>query len=163
MINLVLSVLSLFLIFLQLTYPSSLTLFSVRPDFLLIIVIFLSLYSKGLRSFFWAVLLGGLKDLVSFDLFGLNLLSYSLISIGLKYLEVRFFLKERTSTLFLFVLCVCFINLFLNNMLHVILAGRQYFLLPVLRIFFLGSLLTAIWSIPVIYILKKCASEFFTV
>lgn len=160
MINVVLGITSFLLLLLGLLYPSSLLLFSVKPDLALILIIFLSLYSRSQRTFFWAVFLGGLKDFLSVDLFGINILSFSLISIILGTLEARFFFREKTSTVFVFALSVSLANIIIVNFLHSLFATAQYSFFILLRILILQSISTAIWSIPIIYLLKKCALEF---
>ncbi|MBU2541023.1 MAG: rod shape-determining protein MreD [Candidatus Omnitrophica bacterium] len=161
MINFILSIASLILLHLQVLYPAGLLLFGAKPDFLLILIIFLSLYSKNERTFFWAALLGGLKDLLSADLFGVSILSFALISMIMAKVEARFFFRNRFKTLFIFVFCISFLNGLLSYMLHIFFSTGIYPIFAGFKISILQAILTACWSIPLISLLKKCVSRFF--
>jgi len=162
MINVVLGLASFLLLFIWLMYPPILVFFSVKPDLPIILIIFLSLYSKGKRTFFWAVLLGGLKDFLTTDLIGINIISFSLLSMILGNLEARFFFRDKKSSLFILVFCVSLANILLVNLLHGLFGVSPYSLSAILRIIILESLYTGLWSLPIIFLLKKCVLEFST-
>ncbi len=161
MINILLSIITLLLLLLQLAYPVALSLFGVRPDFLLIIIIFLSLYSRGERTFFWAVLLGGIKDLTGADIFAINIFSYSLISLIMTYFGFRFNFRDRISTLFIFVFCVSSLTSVFTQSLHILFSPSNYGFVTVFNIIFLQALLTAGCAILLIPLFKKCALRLF--
>lgn len=161
MINILLGLISLLLLLLQLAYPSGFSLFGVRADFLLIIIIFLSLYSRLERTFFWAVLLGGIKDLVSLDIFAINIFSYSLISLIMANFGFRFNFRDRISTLFIFVFSASFLTSVFTGSLRMLFGPVSYGAGTVFKIIFLQALSTAGWAILIIPILKKCALKLF--
>ncbi len=161
MINFILSITSLILVFIQVIYPRSLLLFGIKPDFLLILVIFLTLYSKSERTFFWAVLLGGLKDFLSFSPFGINILIFSLISMIMVKVKTRFLFRDRFKTLFIFVFCISFLTGLFFYILQIFFSSKAYSFLPSFKILILQAILTACWSLPLISLLKRCVSRFF--
>ncbi|MEW6009423.1 MAG: rod shape-determining protein MreD [Candidatus Omnitrophota bacterium] len=161
MINILLGVISLWLLLFQLAYPYIFSLFGTRPDFLLIIIIFLSLYSRLERTFFWAVLLGGFKDLTSLDIFAINIFSYSLISLIMANFSLRFNFRDRISMLFIFVFSVSFLTSVFAVSLHMLFSHVNYGFTSAIKIIFLQGLLTACWAMLIIPILKKCALRLF--
>jgi rod shape-determining protein MreD len=160
MVNIFLAISSLVLLCAQLIYPRLLSLFGIRPDFLLIIIIFLSLYSRHMRIFFWAALLGGVKDLISADLFGMYLLTYTCIAVGLSVFEARFFLREKLSSLALFIFSVVLLTGLFEQLVHVLFGTGVYSSLGVILVVFLQAVLTTAWALPIMHTLTKCALKF---
>lgn len=161
MVNLFLSIVVVVLVFLQLIYPHALSLFGIRPDLLLIPIIFLSLYSKHMRTFFWAVISGGLKDLISADIFGMHLLNYSLIAVVVSFFEARFFLRDKPITLSIFIASVALLAALLENLLQSFFSPAHYSFFTAFRIIIFQTIITTLWALPLIYILKRCALKFF--
>lgn len=79
------SLLILIAIFVQVNFLSHFTIFGIKPNLLLALIVFVSLFLDSSFSLFAALFCGFAMDVFSYGLFGLNLVSFVFINLFLKY------------------------------------------------------------------------------
>lgn len=96
----------LFYFILQLSLPADLFLFDVRPDLLLILVVFLGLFNFR-RGLLLAFISGLFKDITSAGLFGLNILCFSLWVVAAGRLSKQIYKDNKFIFLLLVIIATC--------------------------------------------------------
>jgi rod shape-determining protein MreD len=127
---------------LQVTVLDDFRFFWVKPDLLLICVVFSTLYYDRKPALFFSLAAGLLKDVLSQQVFGLNMLSFPLWSILIMRLSKEISLENKFVRMFL--MCVVSFG-------QAILGGivKAYFCSPIpfgvfVRIVFISCLYTTL-------------------
>ena len=138
---------------LQVTILDSFKLFSVKPDFLLVMIIIASLFLEWKQAIFFAVVAGSLKDIFSINTFGLNIFLFALWSYLVTKLSRKISLENnmlRGAIVFVVIISnavlIYSLALFLGN--SGISAG------VFLRVMFLEAIYAALIS-PLVFIALK--------
>jgi rod shape-determining protein MreD len=79
------SLLILIAVFAQVNFLSHFTIFGIKPNLLLALIVFVSLFLNKSFSLLAALLCGFAMDVFSYGLFGLNLASFVFINLFLQY------------------------------------------------------------------------------
>lgn len=123
----------------------SISLFGIKPDLLLVIVIFFSLSLSKENSLKIAIIAGLIKDINSSVILGSYTISFLLIALFLNYHQNKFY-KERVSTQAL----ICFLSHCVAECMVLLFAQVSYkapmFHYPFFNIIFKGALYTAFIS-----------------
>jgi len=89
---------------LQATLAPHLAVREIRPDWLIVIAVFWSLYARGWQGVIAAWILGAIADLMTIERFGLQMLSYSLAAAMVASVRLQVFRYRWTSQFFLTLL-----------------------------------------------------------
>ncbi|MFH1108177.1 MAG: rod shape-determining protein MreD [Planctomycetota bacterium] len=101
------AVLAVIALTLQAAVASRIELFAARPDFLLIVVVFLSLYAPPNNAIAAAWILGVCADLMTIERFGLIALSYGLTAMSLASVRENLFrYRVLTQAVVTFAACL---------------------------------------------------------
>ena len=100
------AILTVLVLTLQAAVTPKLELFSARPDFLLIVVVFLSLYAPSSNAIAAGWVLGVCADLMTIERFGVIALSYGLTAIIVTFLREYLF-RYRVVTQTAVTLTAC--------------------------------------------------------
>lgn len=144
---------------LQTTWPATFFFRWIRPDLVLILILYLGLSSSPISGGILAFSLGYLMDLFSGNGFGLLAFSRPLLFYSAQLFKDRIYLESFPSrSLFVFVLCLAegVIILTLLNALnpeHLPNLYRQFFV-----VFLPQSLLTALFAPPLFSLFRRGSS-----
>ena len=104
---LTLAILAVLALMLQATLAPRVALFSARPDFLLIVVVFLGLYAPSKDAMAAGWILGACADLMTIERFGLISFSYGLTAIIIaSFREYLFRYRVTTQTIVTLTACL---------------------------------------------------------
>jgi len=138
----------------QLSVLPSINFFNIKPDILLILVIFFNLYFSFKKGLIIGSLCGLLKDVFSSSVFGLNLLSFIICIFIIKRIK-KYIYKED----YLIRISIVFLISFINSIIYCVFRAAFFnlaFYVSFLLIIFLESIYTALIS-PIIFIpFRKC-------
>lgn len=105
----------------QSTFLHNLRIFNIKPDILLCLVIFAAFYGGASFGFKTGIFAGVMKDILSGGVFGLNILSFSLVGLILGFYSIRLYREKITSQII-----ICFIATFLIGNLSYIITDISY-------------------------------------
>ena len=95
------------LLTLQSALASRMEVFGCRPDWLLVVAVFLGMHARGADAALAAWLLGAGADLMTIERFGLLAMSYALVAIGVACVKDFLFRHfARTQVIITFVACL---------------------------------------------------------
>jgi len=141
----------------QLNILQSVNFFNIRPDILLILVIFFNMHFSLRKGLIIGGICGLLKDIFSSGIFGLNLFSFIICILVLKEIK-KYFYKESNSMLIFTTFLISLINSIISCVAMSAILDLT-FIRPFLLIIFLESIYTALIS-PIVFIpFKKCVLE----
>ena len=131
---------------LQSVVPPRLELWGVRPDWLLVVVVFLALRTRMFEAILAAWIMGAVADLMTVERMGLLALSYGLAATLTASVREAVF-RYRALTQFVVTLCVCL--LVQTGWLayrRVLYDPAEGFVVDLALGVLLGSLYTAAWA-----------------
>lgn len=100
------SLLAAVVLTLQSTIAPRVEVLGARPDWLLVIVVFFSLYAPRREAIISAWIVGMAADLMTVERLGLLALSYALVAVGITSIREHLF-RYRAATQFVVTLVVC--------------------------------------------------------
>ena len=134
--------------------------FGIRPDWLLILVVFIALHAPPRQATIGAWIVGGLADLMTIERPGLVAASYTLAAVLI--ISARNYLfRYRTTTRFVVTLLACLLvrvlwTLYFRTLYN---PGRPL-LTALMTDVFLASLYTGLWALPVHRGLQRVSRAF---
>lgn len=121
-------------------------LLGIRPDWLLVVVVFFAMHASAREALLGAWLIGGCADLLTIERFGVLALSYGLAAMVVLLLREYLFRGYGWSQ-FLMTLGVCLLVRTVWMVYHHVMYDPASSLLVELTVgVFMGSLYTAIWA-----------------
>jgi len=98
----------------------------VKPDFLLLLVIFFNIYFGIRYSLYTALLAGMMKDAASTYIFGLHTVSLILCAYLTTVLNQYIYIRGSRSSRLFVVALLCLINVFLHYLLYLIFSSLAF-------------------------------------
>lgn len=158
--NLIIAIFIFISAIIQFTILYTISFFNIRPDILLILVVFLNLYLPFKKGLVIGGICGVLKDIFSSGVFGLNLLSFVICIFIIKGIK-KYLYKEDHSMRILIIFLISLINSTIYCIFKTAFFGLT-FAYPFALIIFFESVYTALIS-PVIFIpFRKCVLKLST-
>ncbi|MFC1704143.1 rod shape-determining protein MreD [Candidatus Omnitrophota bacterium] len=142
----------------MLNYPDTLTIFNLKPDFFIIILIFSSIYLAKNQSKVIILAGGLLKDVFTYGPFGMHIISF--VVCGYVALRLKsYFYRERFLEQALFVFLISMVNVISVCIL------RAFFFQPhlIFSIFLKGiveSIFTSLIAPLMLTSIKKCVPRY---
>ena len=136
------AILTVLVLTLQAAVAPRLELFSARPDFLLVVVVFLSLYAPSSNAIAAGWVLGVCADLMTIERFGVIALSYGLTAIIVTFLREYLF-RYRVVTQTAVTLTACLLVRTAWTMYyHLLYEARE----PLLRDWLIGGVIVSAYT-----------------
>jgi len=139
----------------QVTLVNVISIGNIKPDFLLVYIVFVALYKGPVKAAIAGILAGFLKDVFSAGVF-FNILTVPVYGILVGLVKEKFyFVKEKLSTQFLMVLAICVFEMFAQVFYF---ANWDYPPPGLVLVLFIGVpavAYTSIVSVPFFHLLKK--------
>jgi rod shape-determining protein MreD len=134
--------------------------FDIRPDWLLIVVVFIALHAPPRAAIVGAWIIGGLADLMTIERLGLVAVSYTLAATFI--ISIREYLfRYRTTTRFVVTLTACLLVRALWTGYSRAVYDLERSLLAALTLdVLLASVYTALWALPVHEGLRRVSRTF---
>ncbi|MFC1594471.1 rod shape-determining protein MreD [Candidatus Omnitrophota bacterium] len=145
-------------LFIMMYLPDRLTLFSVKPDLLLLVAIFSTIYLRKKQGMAFACCAGLIKDVIGVASFGINALSFFTCSLCVKKL-VKFIYGERVFEQIVFVFIIAMINSSIVALLSLFSFRLQVSGLIFLK-GFIESTYTAVLSPIAFSLMKRCVPKY---
>ncbi|MDP2940187.1 MAG: rod shape-determining protein MreD [Candidatus Omnitrophota bacterium] len=129
-----------------------------KPDILLLLVIFFTIYFGLIEGIFCAMAAGVLKDAFSLNTIGMNLLIFICLALIIAYLKKLIY----RETIFMIFITTLLVNLLSGLLVYFINFFDKGITLEAVLLFVIlpEVILTAFLSPPVFFCLKKCALKF---
>lgn len=140
------------LLILQITIFNDFKVFGIKPDLLLILTIFFSLYGGAIFGLSAGISAGFLKDVFSVSSLGINTFSFAIIGISFAVFKNRLF-RESIFTQFILIITSCLLMAIVYNLASS--SGLDYPAPIFLKTCFLISIYTSIWCPFVFFFLRR--------
>jgi len=146
-------VIILFFLILEVTLLDYVKVLGVKPDLLVILTIFFTLYLKSSLAITLAIILGLLKDSLSIDPFGINTIFFSLFSYSLVRMSKNLYRDDRVTQIIL-VSTILVVTVLAKIFLFSFLKKEIFINTPVAGISFIEVLYTGALS-PLLFLLLR--------
>jgi len=131
----------------------------IRPNLLLLAVIFFTVYMGLIEGLFSAAIAGLLKDAFNLSFSAMNLLVFTICVLVINYLK-KYIYRETFQTIFLTTIVIYFLNIFLDYLIGY--SGRVSFLgVSFLFVCLIEIILNGLLAPFVFFYLKRCALKFY--
>ncbi len=125
-----------------------LTLLGARPDWLLVVVVFLALYAPAQDAVLGAALIGLGGDLLSIERLGLLILSYVLAALGVVVVREHVFKSAHTTRFILTLIVGLALRLGWTVYYRTLYDTSMFVGLELLQHVVWGAFYTACWAVP---------------
>lgn len=158
--NLIVTIFILISVIIQVNILPSISLFSIKPDLLLILMIFFNLHFSFKKGLVFGGICGLLKDVLSVGALGVNLFSFIICAFVIRGIKQNFYedsFPMRAFVVFLVSLLNSTINCILLNVV-----SEVNFSILVFVVIILGSFYTTLFSLLVFIPFRRCVLKLFT-